>query len=62
MSAGGLLGHEADAVVCKLAFTYAEKITNLTQWFVALYAIALALPSFMPPIAVFEAPRFPQAA
>jgi len=25
VSADGLLGHEADAVVCKLAFTYAEK-------------------------------------
>jgi len=25
VSADGILGHEADAVVCKLAFTYAEK-------------------------------------
>ena len=62
MSADGLLGCEADAVACKLAFTYAEKLTNHTQWFVALCAIALALPFFMPLIAVFEAPGFPQAA
>jgi len=59
MSADGLLGHEADAVVCKLAFTYAEKLTNHTQWSVALCAITLALPFFRSPTAVFEAPRFP---
>ncbi len=57
MSADGLLGHEADVVVCKLAFTYAEKLTNLTQWFVALCAITLASPSFEPPIAVLGSPQ-----
>jgi len=29
LSTDGLLGHEADAVVCKLAFTYAEKTDKL---------------------------------
>ena len=61
MSADGLLGHEADAVVCKLAFTYAEKLTNHIQWSVASCTIALALLFFEPPTAVSEDPGFPQA-
>ncbi len=61
VSADGLLGREADAVVCKLAFTYLKRLTNHTQWRVALYAITLALPFSMPLMAVFKAPGFPQA-
>ncbi len=61
VSADGLFSHEADAVVCKLAFTYAEKMTNHIQWSVALCTNALALPFFGPPTTVFEAPTFPQA-
>jgi len=62
VSADGLLGCEADTVVCMLAFTYAEKLTNYTQWFVALYSITLALPFFAPPTAVFVDPKFSQGA
>ena len=63
VSADGLLGREADAVVCKLAFTYAEKTDkNHTQWFVVFCTIALALPFFVTLIAVFEAPGYPQVA
>jgi len=37
VSADGLIGHEADALVCKLAFTYAEK-TDKTLSGLWLYA------------------------
>jgi len=56
VSTDGLLGCEADAVIFKLAGKYAKKLTKLIQWFVALYAIAL--PFFMPLVAVFEVPIF----
>jgi len=38
-----------------------KKLTNPTQWSVALYEFALALLFFRPPTAVFKAPGFPQA-
>jgi len=55
VSADGLLiGHEADAMVCQLASKYVGKLRNLIQCFVALCAITLAWPFFMPLTAVFD--------
>jgi len=43
VSAEGLLGCEADAVLCQLASKYTKKMTNLIQWFVVYFTIALTL-------------------
>jgi len=64
VSADGLLGHEASW--CCLWFVswlsnLQRNLRNLTQWFVTLCALALALPFFMPPTAFFDAPIFPLA-
>jgi len=63
VSADGLFGHDADAVVLSWLspFTHAEKTDNPYSVVVASLAIVLALPFFEPPITLLKAPRFSQA-
>ncbi len=60
VSADGLLGHEADVMVCQLAGKYAKK-TEKPYSVLCGSIIKLALPFFVPFIAVLEAPVFPLA-
>jgi len=61
VSADGLLGHEADAVVCKLAFTYAEKTDKPYSVVCGFMCNCISIAILRATIDVSKAPRFPQA-